>query len=480
MKKLMNWVLAATLICGASVFTSCTEGSDNPAPENAKNRNEFIKHTRENLKDLAENLNFHSWEVANKINQEFNTTVLNNPQFEKAIIPLFTQKVRESVKDVEEGSELAAMGYKQYATIDLTDFNYRFTMKEDGSGFDVEEADDFEMIMNGYNPRTQQVEKGNHKLTLEASGDTYKQLAKRLGSEELAVVILVPSDFEFSIATNLPEGWSEDDFKGVFTNAFQMSGESEFINPKTDVIGITGVLTTRVPVSPDGQRAADATDLYFDIANDPVANESSMKFSFGHNDKSMIELEATANYTDKEIDLTDFSQFTTSGKILDVLVAMISGSKLEGTLTLNDDLTSEISINDCGKAMQLQREMAHARRNYADQATIEEYTKQLNELMSAKMTCKGVNQVIPMKLQTEKFGVDYWAMPAFNFADEKGYVPITELLDKESVEYGINIIDHAAEPMAGAIVTVRQLLQFVQTFIMQARVSQAQAQAGNE
>ena len=163
-----------------------------------------------------------------------------------------------------------------------------------------------------------------------------------------------------------------------------------------------------------------------------------------------------------------------------MLVALMSGGSLEGSLTLNDDLTSEISISDCGKAMQLQREMAHARRNYADQATIEEYTKQLNELMSAKMTCKGVNQVIPMKLQTEKFGVDYWAMPAFNFADEKGYVSIIDLLDKESVEYGINIIDHAAEPMAGAIVTVRQLLQFVQTFLMQMRVNQAQAQAGNE
>jgi hypothetical protein len=130
--------------------------------------------------------------------------------------------------------------------------------------------------------------------------------------------------------------------------------------------------------------------------------------------------------------------------------------------------------------MQLQKEMAHARRNYANQATIEEYTKQLNELVSAKLTCKGVNQVIPMKLQTEKFGVDYWAMPAFNFADEKGYVPITELLDKESVEYGINIIDHAAEPMAGSIITVRQLLQFVQNFIMQMRVNRAQAEAGDE
>ena len=479
MKKMMNWVLAATLICGASMFTSCTEGSDNPAPENAKDRKEFIKHTRENLKDLAENMNFASWEVANEINQGFNTTVLNNPEFEKAIIPLFIQKIRESVKDVEEGSELAAMGYKQYATIDLTDFNYRFTMKSDDSGFDVEEADDFEMITKKFVPEVQRVI--SNKLTLKSSGDTYKQLAKRLGNEELAVVVLVPSEFVFTIAGNGNiNGDLEEIYKGAFTNVFEMSGESEFINPRTDAVSITGALLSAFPDNPDRKRAADATDLYFDIANNPVANEASMKFSFGHNDKSMIELEATGKYTDKEIDLTDFSQFTTSGKILDVLVALMSGGSLEGTLTLNDDLTSDISISDCGKAIQLQREMAHARRNYADQATIEEYTKQLNELMSAKMTCKGVNQVIPMKLQTEKFGVDYWAMPAFNFADEKGYVSIIDLLDKESVEYGINIVDHAAEPMAGAIVTVRQLLQFVQTFLMQMRVNQAQAQAGNE
>ena len=472
---MMNWVLAATLICGATTFTSCSVNDDNSSKTANENRKEFIKHTRENLKYLAENMNFSSWDFSNSVNQEFNTTVLNNPEFEKAIIPLFIQKIRESVKDVEEGSELADMGYKKYATIDLTEFNYRFTMKEDGSGFDVEPAEDFEMIINGYNPRTQEQEKGVRKLTLQATGDTYKQLAKRLENGEAAVVILVPSDFTFSIASKATGSW-EDVFTGAFKNDVKMSGESEFMNPKTDAIKITGILKTGIPDMPGKERAADATDLFFSIANDPVANESAMSFSFGHNDKSMIELEATANYTDKEIDLTDFSQFTTSGKILDVLVALMSGGKLEGSLTLNDDLTTAISISDCGKAMQLQHEMAHARRNYADQATIEEYTKQLNELVSAKLTCKGVNQVIPMKLQTEKFGVDYWAMPAFNFADEKGYVPITELLDKESVEYGINIIDHAAEPMAGAIVTVRQLLQFVQTFLMQMRVNQAQAQ----
>ena len=474
MKRLIYLMMAVALICSASVFTSCSVNDDNSSKTANENRKEFIKHTRENLKDIAENLNFGSWDLANKINQNFNTNVLNNPEFEKAIIPLFTQKIREGIQPVEEGSELAAMGYKQYATIDLTEFNYRFTMKEDGSGFDVEPADDFEMIINSFLPVSKKVVLD--KLTLQASGDTYKQLAKRLGNEELAVVILVPSDFTFSIATTNTGSW-EEVFSGAFKNDVKMSGESEYMNPKTDAIGITGILKSAYSGKPDRKRAADATDLFFEIANDPVANESSMKFSFGHNDKSMIELEAGTYYTDKEI---DFSQLTTSGRILDVLVALMSGGKLEGSLTLNDDLTSEISISDCGKALQLQKEMAHARRNYADQATIEEYTKQLNELVSAKMTCKGVNQVIPMKLQTEKFGVDYWAMPAFNFADEKGYVPITELLDKESVEYGINIIDHAAEPMAGAIVTVRQLLQFVQNFIMQARVNRAQAEAGNE
>ena len=454
MRKIMNWVLAATLICGASVFTSCSanDANDNPSQEQAKeNRKEFIQHTRQNLKDMAENLNFASWEIANEINQGLNTAVLNNPEFEKAIIPLFTQKVRETVKPVEEGSELAAMGYKQYATIDLTKFNYRFTMK-------------------GFHPTTQQVEKGMLKLKLEASGDTYKQLAKRLGNEELAVVILVPSSVAFSIASMVPGDWA-DVFKGVFSNVFDMSGESEFINPRTDAVSIAGALKSEIGELPGGKYAPDATTLTFALDNDPVANKGNMNFTFWQNGKSMIDIACTGEYPEKEI---DFTQFTTSKSILDVLVALISGSTLEGTVTLNNDLTTTVSISDCGKTMKLQREMAHARRSYADQATIEGYTQQLNELVSAQMTCKGVNQVIPMKLQTEKFGVDYWAMPAFNFADEQGYVPFTQLLDKESVEYAINIVDHAAEPMAGAIVTVRQLMQFVQTFIMQARVSQAQ------
>ena len=32
-KKILNWMLAATLVCGASVMTSCSSNDDNPAPQ---------------------------------------------------------------------------------------------------------------------------------------------------------------------------------------------------------------------------------------------------------------------------------------------------------------------------------------------------------------------------------------------------------------------------------------------------------------
>ncbi len=79
-----------------------------------------------------------------------------------------------------------------------------------------------------------------------------------------------------------------------------------------------------------------------------------------------------------------------------------------------------------------------------------------------------------MCLATTKIGVDWWASPALNFADETGFVPLTEMLDKESIEYGLNIVDHAAEPMQQSIVTVRQLMQYLQTMMGNIRSKQQQ------
>ena len=136
MKKIMNWVLAATLVCGASVMTSCTnDTSDNPAQEQAKkNRKEFVSHTRSVMKDLAENLNFSTWNSVNFFNTYLNQDVILNDDFDKALSRTFGQEIQKTI--VLLPAEAAEKYTEKYvATVNLADFDYIFTAT--ATGFDV-------------------------------------------------------------------------------------------------------------------------------------------------------------------------------------------------------------------------------------------------------------------------------------------------------------------------------------------------------
>ena len=152
MRKVMNWVMAATLICGASVFAGCSNTEDNPAPQNPSKRKEFVEHTRTSLKNLAENLNFKTLNSLNYFATCFNKYIVLNPEFDKTISRTMGQKIQESLKpligpggekpeglpDIPEGERPQ---HKYFAVVDLADFNYTFT--SNGTGFDVAENDSF-------------------------------------------------------------------------------------------------------------------------------------------------------------------------------------------------------------------------------------------------------------------------------------------------------------------------------------------------
>jgi hypothetical protein len=496
-----NWMLAAILICGASVFTSCTNDSiDNPSPEQPKkNRAEFIAHTRQNLKELAENLNFSSWIGLHHLNNDFNTHVLTNPSFDKTISTLFSLAIQGSIKPVEAGSELAQLGYQNYAIVDLTAFNIRFTQNDDNTGFDAEPAEDFQIIFkrSQQEPQDGMGPEGGEKpeapmlapsdeyesLVLKASGTPVDMLDSRLSKENLAVIMRVPSAFEFILGTLKEDGTILARATGTFKNEFVGLGTSTFINPRTDAWNISGTLQVSAdfpeqtempqgPGAPFGLLKDDAASFTFAIGQNPVTHEANLKFGFVHNDRNIMKLQGVMKNLNGQ---TDYTKFNTGMSMVEAFTAVMAGNSLEeGTITLLDDLSTTLKISDCSKVIVLQSQMASARRNYADQETIEGYVSQLNELISGTMTCQGLGQTIPMKLQTTKIGIDWWAAPALNFADENGYVTLYDMLDKESIEYGINIIDHTADPLKQSIITVRQLMQYLQTMMGNIKSNQAQ------
>ena len=443
----MNWVLAATFICGASMFTACTanETNDNPTQEQAKrDRAEFISHVRADLKDLAENLTFKAWPNLNGFLINFNNQVLLNDKYKHELGLLFNQKIMESLQPVEEGSDLAQLGFKYQATIDLTNFNYRLTA-ESATDFKVEPADDLELVF--YNAETDV----HVNIVFRASGNSANVLSPGLSAltlNEVAVTLLVPEKFEFELS-NDKDGTMRTWLTGEFTNTLKKTAERSFYDITQDEWTATGNTVT----------GHGGEVLGFIIKQDPANHKAYNDFTILRQGRNMLELALEMTDLDGK---PDYTKLSLNDNFFDLITNVISGFRVDNlSITTLENITTTMKIDDCKKFVMLHAEMTKARRNGADQQTIDGYASQMNDLLTCSVEDKLLHQTIPMRFMASKVGVDWWAMPAMSFADENGFVPITDLLDKESIEYAVNVIDHAAMPMQQDMLITRQLMMFV-------------------
>ena len=463
MKKLMNWVLAATLVCGASVFTACSDSNDNPTPKPGENiRKEFVEHTRQSLKTVAENLNFTTINSFTYMNTYLNEYLLLNDEFDKTISRAFAEKIQASLKPFErpEGVDPADFpdymqkDFKYVAFVDLTDFNYTFTATM--TGFNMAENADEGLVVEIPVYGTSDTQ--GVKFAIKGTGDTYGFASPRFSNDSVLAFIKIPAQYNLSLSVKADGKWTEYLYGTVKNTAENLAGvtapdgDTPFIL-SADAWNAALDLHSNIP-------GVDATDIYFAIGQDPTTHKAGLKLDYTHNAQKVLNVTATMNNTNGR---TDYSKFTSTNSVADVFTAIMAGNSIEDmTLTLLGCLTTNVKVSDCEKVVTLQNEMAEARRNYADQKTIENYVSQLNKLVTSTMSDKTLGQEIPMKLTTTQIGIDYWAVPALKFADETDYVPLTEVLDQKSVEYGLNVVDHAVDPAKDAIIVARQLMQAVQ------------------
>ena len=468
MKKMLQWVMAATLVCGASVFTACSSDDDdnnnsgNNETKGGKNRQEFVEHTRANLKNVAENLNFTTINSFTYMNTYLNEYVLLNDEFDKTISRAFGQKIQASLQPAErpEGVDPADLpdymqkDFKYLAFVDLTDCNYTFTATT--TGFNMAENADQGLVVEMPVYGTSETE--GVKFAIKGTGDTYGFASPRFSNDSVLVVIKIPAQYNLSLSVKADGKWTEYLYGTVKNTAKNLAGVTtpDGATPFTlsaDAWNAALDLHSNIP-------GVDATDIYFAIGQDPSTKKAGLKFDYTHNAQKVLNVTATMNNTNGK---TDYSKFTSTNSVADVFTAIMAGNSIEDmTLTMLGCLTTNVKVSDCEKVVTLQNEMAEARRNYADQKTIENYVSQLNKLVTSTMSDKTLGQEIPMKLTTTQIGIDYWAVPALKFADETDYVPLTEVLDQKSVEYGLNIVDHAVDPAKDAIIVARQLMQAVQ------------------
>ena len=455
MKKHFFGMMAAILICGSAVFTSCSNDDDSSSSSEEKkggaNRQEFVAHTRQNLKEVAENLNFSTWNSVNYFNIYFNQYVLLSDDFDKTLSRTFGQEIQKSIAPLP--AEVVEKTGKKYAAIvNLADFDYIFTATE--TGFDVTPNTEDGLVVDLTDPYRPEYAM---QVSIVGSGEEYELLSERMSNDSVGVVVKIPQHYDFTFSTKQDGKW----VAAMTVTTDLTVNRAEYDDPdlpaeaadyKKDAWNLKGTFKSSIP--------GDDVEMVFNIGQNPTTHKSGMTFDYTHNSKKVIGL--TAELTNSN-GLTDLSALISTNSIMDIMQAIMLGNSIDNMeITLLDDLTTKLKVTDCEKVLEIQDEMASARRSYADQATIDGYVSQLNKYISGSMTCKGVSQTIPMKLQTTKIGIDWWAAPALKFADEDSYVTLNDMLDRESVEYGLNIIDHSAEPMQQSIITVRQLMQALQ------------------
>ena len=280
MKRMFQWAMAAALICGASVFTSCTnDTSDNPTEQAKKNRKEFIQHTRQNLKEVAENLNFSTWNSVNYFNTYINQYLLLNDDFDKTISRTFGQEIQKSIKplpaDVTE-----KWGRKYAATVNLADFDYIFTSTQ--TGFDVTPNTEDGLIVELTNPTAPEQ---SVRIGIKGSGEEYDLFDQRMSNDSVAVMVKIPARYDFTFSTKQGDAWVAAMTVSTELTVNKAEYDDPDLQPETadirkDAWNLKGTIKTSIP--------GDATEAVFNIGQDPNTHKSGLTLDYTHNGKKMI------------------------------------------------------------------------------------------------------------------------------------------------------------------------------------------------
>lgn len=409
------------------------------------------------LKASALNTNFTSWERINALNLYFNEHVINNPEFDKTLVDLFNRKVAATVGPAT--GEVAVKGYAYSADIDLRDLPYTFTAKDDFTGFVVtpSESGTFEMVIP-YKPSEKA--SGYVKVTVEGSGDTLSLFGPSAYDKSIALILYVPSRFDFTIASAMNGKDYHVDVSGSLESKFTKADEvSDYVNLGTDSWVVTGTLNTSFEANPRYPQD-DASTLNFEISQDTANSVGTFQLGYVHNGRNVIDLSSTINTTGEFMDFSAFSTLSSIDDIIGLIAATRDARQI--SVTFFDRLGLEISTSNGEELYEVSRAAVQARRSNADYETIDAFTKQLNELATMQFILSEAGldpkPTLPMTFVTVPFGVTFNASPAIIFPDDpENPVPVFALFDDDARAYLMNIIDQAAAPAIDSATTVKQL-----------------------
>lgn len=430
-------------------------------------RTALIDHVRDMAKGLAEQgVNFTARNIISDITSQFAKVLVDNEAFFKSTVDAIVQAAIMSAKDVEEGSELQKKGYSKYIDVSLDQLYGRYIIQSEGAPV-IEPATQIEFIF----PLTTVEGTTNCLTKIKAVGATVEMVHPVVTDRSIALILHLPESIVLESGELDGETFTKV-FDSTINCAFEPNGTSQYVNFFNNKWELSGAQHSFI--KGDEVFLPDENVITFSRSFDPVTTgQMTSEFAFAQNSRPIVEWKSSATVPtlptlfktleqliaamkedpdSKGFSIKDLisSLSGSDASLIDILLPLLAGSTIDNMeIWAMGDLGFKVKVTDIPTLQKTLMDLRAARYQHKGEAAIDALVQQLNAVTEGKVSCKALSQELPFKMVTEKFGIDYIPAPAVKFADEEDYVPMSELVDKETIQYTFNFIN-AIIPQMGA------------------------------
>ena len=408
MKRIINWVLFASLFLGLTMQMSCSSNDDDdPINEEArKERDELITHVENDVRILDENLDFQLFDMMTQIQSQLLTYIGKDPHFstnlKKVCALLAVRNAIQNARPVESGSELAAMGYQAYIPVDIMSFGVRVIFDENGK-YTMRPAEGLEFVfpatVEGYGQTL-------YKIALRNEGEWYESVspAKMNGATGMACVNRIPRKMSLRM-TGLFNDEEVTLCNGVISTMLEKTPESQYVTTDSSAGTLLNILTS--------------------------FTQKGMEMLNG---VAVVTLPEQKAFIDNIIDNINTSSSTwQDADAYAHLGTIFKEGRADIVLKFIDDLTLSGSIENSEQFFKALNNLSKNKEvGKVSSEEYDSYVKELNEASYFSLACPTNAKPLPQKLQAQQKDAQYILTPAVQFPDKQEYVPLNTLVTDET------------------------------------------------
>ena len=446
MKRIINWVLFASLFLGLTMQTSCSSDDDGDSinGEVRKERDQLLTHIEDDVQSMDETLDFELFDMITQVQTQLLTYMGKDPRFsnnlKKVVSLMAVRNAFQNIHQVENGSELAAMGYQAYIPVDIMAFGVRVIFDENGN-YTMKPAEGLEFVfpatVEGYGQTL-------YKIALRNEGEWYESVtpAQLNGVRGLACVNRYPKQLNLRM-TGLFNDEEVTLCTGVLATMLEKTPDSQYVSFQTNEfqmgVDIRSALKGNTYGLPDDDSAIAFSWGTIESSAGTLMNILS---SFTQKGKEMLNGVAVVTLPEQKVFIDNIiDNINTSSSDWQAADAyahfatIFKDCRADVVLTFLDDLTLSGSIEDSEQFFNALSDIAQNRE--VGKVSADEYgnfVQALNNSCHFSLACPTTTKPVSQQLQAQQEDARYILMPALQFADKPGYVPLNTLVTEDTNE----------------------------------------------